>query len=527
MDSLLEQLDSFGAEALDRVKKSCEQLRDLCLEQLARVEELHEASVDQLMQEVHSLRESARKALTARPARAWPTPVVAQPKPGSFGELLLEPAVPVRLGEGTLHVHLAVLRQVPFFAALVDGTWRDAAAPSADLPCSVAEFALLLQRLYTGEPLGTPALPVDDLASGLRLAAAADMLIMDQQLPELPSLLRASIAGTADIEAAREAAGKLPPSVANLLLELEGSAELAAAAAAEAVSSVRTAEARRALALALASQPARVDAERLASAAQQILAHAREPEDVAWAAYLAREHLTPSQATAVFRTAPEREFHSCFGCVRTDPFAPCDEVLCSAFAAHLLRCAEAGVLEEAFECGVDDGSTGQSMHLVYMPGNQQASMCVLRRRSRLLFDEGSARMLAAALRASRREVCPLARRMAQMLPSQLAAVLTPEVLSSIRAFVEPVVDRLLTDQVSAARWASQECLAALPAGPRRAACAALLGNAELLEPSVLAAVAAELVEAAAAGAGTAEAGAVLPDGSGSSEGGPPARAAAA
>merc|ERR1712032_88352 len=106
--------------------------------------------------------------------------------------------------------HKEVLCKVPYFAALLDGEWEDCKSPQVSLPCSVEEFGLLVQRLYTGDALGTRALPVKDCASAVRLAAAAGMLLIDENVPELSDLLAEHVKDPQDVELVDVAMPSLP-----------------------------------------------------------------------------------------------------------------------------------------------------------------------------------------------------------------------------------------------------------------------------------------------------------------------------
>merc|ERR1719336_3226945 len=100
----------------------------------------------------------------------------------------MQPTVAIGVGNETAyHVHLGVLKGIPFFADMLEssGAWKNTSL-KIDLPCTGAELGLLLLRKYTGRALGTSGLPVESCSSALRLAAAAALLQIDDELPELP-----------------------------------------------------------------------------------------------------------------------------------------------------------------------------------------------------------------------------------------------------------------------------------------------------------------------------------------------------
>ena len=118
------------------------------------------------------------------------------------------------------HIHRSVLFSVPYFSTLLDGCWPDAENPEVELPCSPDEFGLLLGRLYAGERLGSLALPVTSCGAALRISAAAAMLLIDDKLPELPNVLRASVRTPEDVQLAVQARAVLPGALGKVLEEL-------------------------------------------------------------------------------------------------------------------------------------------------------------------------------------------------------------------------------------------------------------------------------------------------------------------
>jgi len=254
MDNFAIELDRLSAECMQRVEQNFQQSLKRSLEQFAgEIQGLRAAA----------LAEAATRVLptTARvpPTTVLPAvPAAAPQTPDSFGAMLSEPTLPVVVQGETFHVHKVVLRGVPYFAALLDSGWRDAASPEVQLPCSAAEFGLLLKRLYTENPLGSAGLPVDDCAAALRLAAAAAMLLIDDRLPELPALLRALVRTPEDTAAAVAARDALPNALGNTLRDLSGTVDLSSTPISEAVAEASGEEARAALLAVLAASGAGV-----------------------------------------------------------------------------------------------------------------------------------------------------------------------------------------------------------------------------------------------------------------------------
>merc|ERR1712008_246651 len=86
----------------------------------------------------------------------------------------------------------------------------------------MGEFCLFLKRIYTGELLGSPRLPVENCSAALRLYSAASMLLIDDKVPELPSVVLTSIVTPEDASMALCAVDGLPASIAELLEGLSG-----------------------------------------------------------------------------------------------------------------------------------------------------------------------------------------------------------------------------------------------------------------------------------------------------------------
>ncbi|CAE8712656.1 unnamed protein product [Polarella glacialis] len=211
MAGLSQDIDRMLVSAVDTMQR---------LEQDVR--QLHGDALEQLRRQVQELREQAATLQPSLPVIPVPAPAEARddrPMANNnnnkdFFTMLKEPTVAIRIHDTVLHVHQHILEGIPFFAALPRGDWSDAAAPAVELPCSAEEFALLLQRLYTGQVLGSPELPVSGCAAALRLSAAAAMLLIDEKLPELQVMVRGSIFTPGDADMAVAAAAALPPTVA-------------------------------------------------------------------------------------------------------------------------------------------------------------------------------------------------------------------------------------------------------------------------------------------------------------------------
>jgi len=156
---------------------------------------------------------------------ALPRPWITFSSAGCVGtgavlaEMVSVPSDAVSIIGTVIHMHPNVFCRLPYFTAELDVAWSDTACPQLKLPCSVSEFALLIQRLSTGH-LGSNALPVLDCASALRLAVAAGILSIDDVLPELSGLLRVSIACADDVAVVLKAAHALPISVASIVQSL-------------------------------------------------------------------------------------------------------------------------------------------------------------------------------------------------------------------------------------------------------------------------------------------------------------------
>lgn len=278
-----------------------------------------------------------------------------------FGVALMQPAVEVRVGGTPLYVHRHVLQKISLFAEMLDGSWIDAQAPTVNLPCSVNEFSLILRRMYTGEPFGSSALPVPDCPSALRLGAAAAMLLIDDQLPELQHVLRATIVTTEDVELARQAAGALPGTLGAALHDLCASNTDLPFDLKALVFNSRSESARTITKKVLTANRGRLCSGHLFEAAKQVMQTADDDVgDIKWAAYIAENYLSCEFATKVFQAYWNVEYWPSV-CAPRCSLHPASARLIGlreAFAEHLVRCARAGCVMEPFGliCGSSDYS---------------------------------------------------------------------------------------------------------------------------------------------------------------------------
>lgn len=423
-------------------------------------------------------------------ATATPTTACAEAPPpalGTFGASLRQPSVSVRVGGETLHIHRGILESLPYFERLMQGEWRDAAAPEVELPCSATEFGLLLQRLYTGETLGSPGVPIKDFASALRIAEAAAMLLVEDRLPELPALLRALVLTPEDGAAAAAAAEMLPGVLGQALRGLSSSAVPGVGAQLiEAAARATTPAARDVTSALLASHRCQVDKEVLAETAAKAL-FTYEKADAEWGTRLAYEHCNCSQATALFRSSPLAELHT--ACSKKGSGEGYGEVVHQAFLAHLHRCAGVkGALVEALTLGVDGArEIPESGTHKFFDSGRFSARCCFTHCDPLRLGQASADGLAAALAAAGRELEAVTEIFLRMPPSQLAQILSDSVLAALGPHAPPVVAQLAASE-ELIDWAKPARISILPQATRITVCMALLPNLSNLDQDVIAEV---------------------------------------
>ncbi|CAE8619927.1 unnamed protein product [Polarella glacialis] len=483
MAGLSQDIDRMLVSAVDtmqRLEQDVRQLHGSALKQLRRqVQELREqASAASLRKKEATLQPSLPVILVPASAEAGDDRPIANNNNKHFFTMLKEPAVAIRVNDTMLHVHQHILEGIPFFAALLSGDWSDAAAPAVELPCSAEEFALLLQRLYTGQVLGSPELPVSGCAAALRLSAAAAMLLIDEKLPELQNMVRGSILTHRDADMAVAAAAALPPTVAAACAALHGapSDELPPQRLQEMILSATTKPAQASVSAVLAARHGRLDLDQVAEAAQRLMSQAiirwQRPR-CAWAVVLARDHLDCARALAVFKCVPQVEKHS-RGC--RDSFQAVAASLRKAFAEHLLRCAGSGMAAEAlgFVVGQATSQPQVSSHRIKFHAGMENCMITVAGSHLLLFDcsEGSA-TLAKVLLAAPGERQAIAAVLTRLPPATLAQTLSKEVMAVLGIHGEQLVQALAADASAAKKWASPGRLAAVPLAQRRLVCAGL------------------------------------------------------
>lgn len=176
LTDLRSQLDNLHQEAAGRFKHDIEQLQE---QVLATVDMYAQKMRDQLTSE--SDRHSEQHRLTKCPDAFRDD---AELRLGSFGALLKEPSILIRVAGERLHVHRSVLRKLPCCDAILDGNTCGAEVPDVDTPCSAAEFCLLLQRLYAGEALGMTALAKQDVPAVPSAATQQTAIAQDAPLEQ-------------------------------------------------------------------------------------------------------------------------------------------------------------------------------------------------------------------------------------------------------------------------------------------------------------------------------------------------------
>ena len=288
----------------------------------------------------------------------------------TFSAALRDQAAAVRVCGEVLYVHRHVLRTIPYFAALLDGEWNDSRAPEVDLPCRADELVLLVKRLYTNELLGGCALPVPTCASALRLAGAAAMLLIEEQLPELPELLRRSITSKEDAQLAMEAVGALPDSLSSRMQDLCGSDAISED---QLVGLVRssTDKAQRAADAILDAHGGRMDAATLASAIKQALqARVEDASSTKWLMRVAEDHLPVDQVMTIYKGYTCRYIKCPPTCSQHDTPQSCHQskgaiALRAAFLDYLFTCAKKGVALSEFVHWITDDQP----HVIHLVAN--------------------------------------------------------------------------------------------------------------------------------------------------------------
>jgi len=434
--------------------------------QLEACEALHaraEQSRNTLQNDVGLMQERVAQALEAsqRDAKRRRTDLPAAPSvmlPNDlFTSALREQTVPVHVGESTLHVHRAVLRSIPRFAAQLDGPWLDSDCIHVELPCNTVEFCLILRRMYTGQLLGSPSLVVEDCSSALRLCASANMLLIDDLLPELESVVLASIVTSDDAAVALGAAQTLPCRIARLLEGLTDTPSPTSANINKMILQACTSPARQATSHILSAHNGRLDRAVIASAAKQVVTDWRNDGQlvwrITWSTDLARLHLDCVGATSIFAHIGSKFCGEC----------PFTSQIRSLFCAHLLRCAKSHALAVALPLGKQTNCT--------------CSCCDMNRQSILRLGKEEAASIADATAAAPQERRQVAALLREFSAGQLVEIITDETAKTLGDSFEQIVSRFISEPYWAVRWFTNERLLRLPLVQRRAVSTALLTGA--------------------------------------------------
>ena len=168
------------------------------------------------------------------------------------------------------------------------------------------------------------------------------MLLIDEQLPELPTILKNSIVTAEDSALAAAAAPSLRGALGEALQAL-GGAEVPSEKLERMVLHADTSAAQVAACKVLTSQcSGRAAGAATLAAATKLMKRVQPGPKATWVCRLLRKHLGCSDATAIFKEAPPRTLHSTCGCLYFD----CPD-LRETFMLHLQRCAHAGCVSEA------------------------------------------------------------------------------------------------------------------------------------------------------------------------------------
>lgn len=435
---------------------------------LARMNEAHAATTAQLMQDLEALRGEALGALE-RTAAPTSVGIIPPPVPGvnrtdsTFNAALRQPVITMHVNGVEVHVHRHVLNKIPFFAALIDGTWSDSEAPRVDLPCTVDEFMMILQGLYTGQMLGSQALSVPTFDAALRLGAAVGMLLIDDLFPELLHVLRSTILTKEDVQLAQGALAALPPSLCLGLQDLTDSSNLPTLDLSAIFCGALTEATRPAVSRLLTARRGQIDATDLVGALNSALKVERDNAAVCWLAGLAQEHLCCADATEWFRTFRSASIQCKPRCTgHTSMYDQEHNIkfaaMCSAFAQHLLRCARLGAVAEVIALGVDSRIPTQMCACLVSPVRLTAA---------------HADRLVEVVLASPCERAAIAAQLVKMQPYQLKEVLVDGMVAALGSFVEPLVVQLSTNTHELLQWVTPVRLALMPLASRQAACVEL------------------------------------------------------
>lgn len=439
--------------------------------QLEAVESLHAQAeqsrttlrhdIDTLQEQIKHTIESCERAPQRRRIGLPAAPPAALSS-DLFTGALGEPTIPVHVGETTLHVHGPVLRSIPCFAAQLEGPWIDRDCIRIELPCNVAEFCLLLKRIYTGELLGSPRLPVENCAAALRLCSAASMLLIDDKVLELPSVVLASIVTPEDATMALGAVDELPASIAEMLEGLSDMPTPTSSDIEKMISTSSTPQARDATSQVLCAHRGRLDYTAIATAAKECVTNFPDEDGLEWrldwSILLAREHLHCGEATSVFAHVGSLFCNEC-GDSQMLRKVPAD------FLAHLLRCAKSNALSQAI--GLGKGNRG-----IY------CRRCgISNRRSILTIGPREAAGFADAIAAAPRERSEVAAQLAKFPPTQLVDVLSESIAAALGDRFDTIVEHMISEPYLASQWFTKERLLRLPMGRRRAVSLALLRDA--------------------------------------------------
>jgi len=428
----------------------------------------------ELSEDIESFRQAALKNLVGEQKRL--PQVILPPRPtvevaqDFFAQALLEPARAVRVNGQVLHIHGQVLRRIPYFSAFLEGEWQDHDMPQVDLPCSSQEFGLLVRRLYTGEILGSSKLPIESCASAIRVAAAAGMLLIDQELHELQSVLITSVRSTEDMDSVQAAKATFPESLAVVFDELE--AVRVPEDLVLMVSQSNSDHARTCADRILEACRGRFDSSLLIPTLAKLL-DSRDHRKHQWAQKLMQKHMSCKDATVSIQQSGASWSFYCDSatCARHR------ESLQTVVGNHVVRCAKAGSLKAVFKLGTQR---------IQMSSIKNDCLCGQNRSQvpLLCFGGKCAGSVAYALVAMPHELEEYAAMMANMAPWQIRALVTEEVLGALGASAKPVLMSLAAEPVVAIHWCSIARLQIVPMSMRKSFCSKLTGVLDYASPEL-------------------------------------------
>jgi len=313
--------------------------------------------------------------------------------------------------------------------------------------------------MYTGQFLGSPLLAVVDCSSAVRLCSAANMLLIDHFLPELESIVLASIITSEDAAIARGAAQALSSRIAMLLEELADAPSPTSADIKKMILNAATIHAMDATCHILSAHRGRLDRAVIASAAKQVVSDWRCDNGlgwrITWSMHLASLHLDCAEATSTFALIGSTFCDCGVGEVSQNS---------SCFLAHLMRCANSQALARALPLGMRR----------YIG---KCSRCGIDRGSILCLGSSEAGTLAEVIAAAPQERKQVAATLAGFCSGQLVEIISDATARTLGDDFEQVVSRFMSEPYWAARWFTRERLLRLPLVQRRAVSTALLRDA--------------------------------------------------